>query len=57
MGKKDKKDPITREWVQLQIKGSLSSYVTWGQFGVILAIIAGAIAFLYEKILDLYSSL
>ncbi len=57
MTKKDKTEPITREWVQLQIKGSLSSYVTWGQFAVILAIIAGAIGFLYDKITDLYSSL
>ena len=57
MGKKDKHDPITREWVQLQIQGSLSSYVTWKQFAVFLAIIAGAFGFLYDKIIDLYSSL
>ena len=57
MGKKDKNEPITREWVQLQIQGSLSSYVTWKQFAVFLAIIAGAFGFLYDKIIDLYSSL
>ncbi len=57
MAKKDKTEPITREWVQLQIQGSLSSYVTWKQFAVILAIIAGAFGFLYDKITDLYSSL
>ncbi len=57
MSKKDKNDPITREWVQLQIQGSLSSYVTWKHFLGILAIIAGALGFLYDKIIDLYSIL
>jgi hypothetical protein len=57
MAKKDKTEPITREWVQLQIQGSLSSYVTWKQFAVFLTIIAGALGFLYDKIIDLYSSL
>ena len=57
MTKKDKPEPITREWVQLQIKGSLGSYVTWGQFLGILAILVSAIGFLYDKIIDLYSSL
>lgn len=57
MTKKDKTEPITRDWVELQIEGSLRSYVTWGQFAVILAIIAGASGFLYDKIIDLYSSL
>lgn len=57
MTKKDKTEPITRDWVELQIEGSLRSYVTWGQFAVILAIIAGALGFLYDKIIDLYSSL
>lgn len=39
----------TRDWVDLAVKGLLKSYVSWFQFGIILAIIAGAIGYLFVR--------
>lgn len=39
MTKKLKEDPVTKEWVEIKISKSLSSYVTQYWFGRIMALV------------------